>query len=133
MFEDTIAQGKTTPLHLHPEEEEAVYVIEGELLVHVDGKDHQVRAGGLAVVPRGVAHAFLCYLQGRCGSSRSCRRERPSPSTGEQASPATSETDPSGPVDFNRLRQSADLNGGIEILGPPPFDKSQIEALVATG
>lgn len=46
MFEDTMAQGKTTPLHLHPEEEEAIYVLEGELLVHVQGKDHQVRAGG---------------------------------------------------------------------------------------
>ncbi len=59
MFEDTMAQGKTTPLHLHPEEEEAVYVIEGELLVHVDGENHPVRAGGLFVAPRGVPHAFL--------------------------------------------------------------------------
>ena len=132
MFEDTMAQGKTTPLHLHPEEEEAVYVIEGELLVHVDGKDHQVRAGGLVVVPRGVAHAFLV-------TSKVARvLAILSPGKAESfyrgaSEPATSETDPSGPVDFNRLRQSADHNGGIEILGPPPFDKSQIEAFVPTG
>jgi hypothetical protein len=27
----------------------------------------------------------------------------------------------SGPVDFDRVRAAAVHNGGIEILGPPPF------------
>ncbi|MET3176279.1 UNVERIFIED_ORG: hypothetical protein ABIB52_004153 [Arthrobacter sp. UYCu721] len=26
-----------------------------------------------------------------------------------------------GLVDFDRIRESGQLNGGIEILGPPPF------------
>lgn len=132
MFEDTMAQGKTTPLHLHPEEEEAIYVLEGELLVHVQGKDHQVRAGGLVVAPRGVPHAFLVTSQvarvlailapGRAEAFYRGASE-----------PVTSETAPSGPVDFDRLRQSAERNGGLEILGPPPFDRSQIEGLVTAG
>jgi hypothetical protein len=29
----------------------------------------------------------------------------------------------SGPVDFGRIRASGEANGGIEILGPPPFGK----------
>jgi hypothetical protein len=29
--------------------------------------------------------------------------------------------DGSGPVDFDRIYSSAKENGGIEILGPPPF------------
>lgn len=132
MFEDTMAQGKTTPLHLHPEEEEAVFVLEGELLVHVDGKEHQVRAGGLFVAPRGVPHAFLV-------TSKIARvLAILSPGRAEAfyrgaSEPATSDTDASGPVDFDRLRQSAERNGGIEILGPPPFDRSQMGALETTG
>lgn len=132
MFEDTMAEGKTTPLHLHPDEEEALYVIEGELLVHVDGKEHQVRAGGIVVAPRGVPHAFLV-------TSKVARvLAILSPGKAEAfyrgaSEPASSETNPSGPVDFDRLRQSAERNGGLEILGPPPFDQSQIKALETTG
>jgi quercetin dioxygenase-like cupin family protein len=132
MFEDTMAQGKTTPLHLHPEEEEAIYVLEGELLVHVDGTEHEVRAGGLFVAPRGVPHAFLV-------TSKIARvLAILSPGKAEAfyrgaSEPATAETDASGPVDFDRLQQSAERNGGIEILGPPPFDPSRIGSLAATG
>ena len=39
MFEDVMAQGKTTPLHRHPEADETVYVLEGEILVHIDGQE----------------------------------------------------------------------------------------------
>ena len=34
-----MAQGKTTPLHRHPEADETVYVLEGEIVVNVDGKE----------------------------------------------------------------------------------------------
>jgi hypothetical protein len=30
----------------------------------------------------------------------------------------------SGSVDFARVRASAERNGGIEILGPPPFQNT---------
>jgi hypothetical protein len=30
----------------------------------------------------------------------------------------------SGPVDFDRIRDSGLRNGGIEILGPPPFPEA---------
>lgn len=132
VFEDTMAQGKTTPLHLHPESEEAIYVIEGELLAHVEGKDHPVGPGGFAVVPRGVPHALLVTSKiARVlailvpGKAESFYRGA--------SEPASSDTTPSGPVDFDRLQGSAKENGGIEILGPPPFDRSQIEALVTAG
>src|SRR3954468_19562714 len=58
-FEDHLERGKTTPLHLHPDEDEALYVLDGELLVHVEGEEHTVARGGLFVAPRGVAHAFM--------------------------------------------------------------------------
>ena len=50
--------GKSTPLHTHPEDE-AIYVLEGELLVHMDGEEHRVGQGGFFVAPRGVPHAML--------------------------------------------------------------------------
>jgi quercetin dioxygenase-like cupin family protein len=131
MFEDTMAQGKTTPLHLHPEEEEAVYVIEGQLLVHVDGHDVRIGTGGLFVVPRGVPHALL--VTSKVARVLAILAPGKAEAFYRGASePATSDTDPSGPVDFDRLRQSAERNGGIEILGPPPFDRSKIDALVTT-
>src|SRR5919198_5022387 len=40
LFEDHMSQGKTTPLHVHANEDEALYVLEGEILVHVDGENH---------------------------------------------------------------------------------------------
>ena len=132
MFEDTMVRGKTTPLHLHPEEEEAVYVIEGELLVHVDGQEHPVSTGGLFVAPRGVPHAFL--VTSKIARVLAILTPGKAEAFYRGASePATSDTDPSGPVDFDRLRQSAEHNGSIQILGPPPFDRSQIEALVTRG
>ncbi len=55
MFEDSMVQGKVTPLHLHPDEEEAIYVIEGELLVHVDGKNHSLARRPLRGAERSAA------------------------------------------------------------------------------
>ena len=59
LFEDVMAQGKCTPLHRHPEADETVYVLEGEILLNVDGTESRVGAGGLAFTPKGVPHAFI--------------------------------------------------------------------------
>jgi quercetin dioxygenase-like cupin family protein len=131
IFEDTMAQGKVTPLHLHPDEEEVVYVIEGELLLHIDGVEHVVGAGGLCVAPRGVPHAFLVT------SAAARALFVLSPGQAEAfyrgaSEPATEATDPSA-VDFDKLRLSAERNVGIEILGPPPFDMAKAGAAVGSG
>src|SRR5258706_14047436 len=59
LFDDVMTMGKTTPLHSHPEVDETLYVLEGEILVHVDGREHKLDKGGLAMVPRAIPHAFL--------------------------------------------------------------------------
>jgi quercetin dioxygenase-like cupin family protein len=59
LLEDRMVRGKSTPFHLHPNEDEAIYVLEGELLVHIDGEEHRVGPGGLFFAPRGVPHAFM--------------------------------------------------------------------------
>lgn len=59
LFEDQMTQGKTTPLHAHADEDETLYVLDGELLVHIDGNEYPVGPRGVAIAPRGVPHAFL--------------------------------------------------------------------------
>src|SRR4249920_1602088 len=58
LFSDVMDQGKRTPLHTHPSDE-SLYVVDGEILVHLDGQEHRLSSGGLVVAPRAVPHAFL--------------------------------------------------------------------------
>jgi quercetin dioxygenase-like cupin family protein len=122
LFEDVMARGKTTPLHRHPEADEMTYILEGEIIVNVDGKETRVGAGGISFVPKGVPHAFLVVsdsarllsLHSPATSSQAFYRGASEPTTDD-----TSET-----VDMARLQASAKANPrGIEILGPPPFHK----------
>lgn len=120
LFEDHMAKGKTTPLHRHDNEDELLYVLEGELLVHIDGVDHRVGPHGLALARRGVPHAFLVTSPTARiltlltpGSAEAFYRGA--------SEPAGEGDDGSGPVDFDRVRASAESSGGMQLLGPPPF------------
>lgn len=120
LFEDLMSQGKTTPLHVHENEDEALYVLEGEILVHIDGKDYPVGPRGVAIALRGVPHAFLVTSQ----TGRVLTLQTPGsaePFYRGASEPATADSDPSGPVDFARVRESAERSGGMKVLGPPPF------------
>lgn len=46
------------PLHRHGREDEWFYVVEGEFLIEVDGKQAVVGPGGSAFAPRGTVHTF---------------------------------------------------------------------------
>lgn len=123
MLEDVMVRGKTTPLHLHPNEDEAIYVLEGELLVHIEGEEHRVGQGGLFVAPRGVPHAMMVV------SETAHILALQTPGTGEAfyrdaGEPARSEEDASR-YDWARLREVAERSESIELLGPPPFAQQQ--------
>src|SRR5260370_4066113 len=122
LFDDIMTRGKTTPLHTHPEVDETLYVLGGEILVHIDGREQTLGSGGVALVPRGVAHAFLVT------SERARILFLETPGTSEAfyrgaSEPLTPALEASAPVDFDRVRASAARNGGIQILGPPPFGR----------
>src|SRR6266566_5613457 len=122
LFEDVMSRGKTTPLHTHPEVDETLYVLEGEVLVHLDGREYNVGRHGVAVFPRGVPHAFMVTSE----SARLLALETPGSSEAfyrGASEPLTPALEMSAPVDFDRVRASAARNGGIEILGPPPFSR----------
>lgn len=125
LLEDYMPRGKSTPLHLHKDEDETLYVLEGELLVQIDGKDHSVGPRGIAVAPRGVPHAFLVTSE----TARVLCLQ--TPGSAEQfyrgaSEPAATDAGPAGPVDFDRVRESAQRTGGMELLGPPPFQASGV-------
>ena len=45
-------------MHVQTDEEEAFYVIDGEIEFEVEGQVVLARAGTFALVPRGAAHTF---------------------------------------------------------------------------
>lgn len=120
LIDDRMQRGKVTPLHAHPQMDETLYVLEGELLVHSDGEEHRVGAGGLYFAPRGLPHAFMV-------TSETARiLALMTPGSGEDfyraaGEPATSPEDASRPPDWARLRRAAEGSASIELLGPPPF------------
>ena len=125
LFEDLMTKGKTTPLHTHPHEDETFIVLEGEIVVHVEGAEHRVGSGGVAVVPRGTRHAFLVTSE----TARVLALQ--TPGSGEAfykdaSEPSTDEADAQRPPDLDRLRAAAERNPEcIEILGPPPFEAAR--------
>lgn len=118
LMEDVMAKGKTTPLHKHPEADELTYVLEGEIIVNVDGVETHVAAGGVSYVPKGVPHAFLVVSDGARLLSLQ------TPGTGQAfyrgASEPAADHAPDI-VDIARVMASAQENVGVEMLGPPPF------------
>jgi Uncharacterized conserved protein, contains double-stranded beta-helix domain len=122
LFDDVMTRGKTTPLHSHPEVDETLYMLEGEILVHIDGREQRLGPSGVVVFPRGVPHAFLVTSE----TARMLCLETPGTSEAfyrGASEPLTRSLKDRAPVDFDRVRASAARNGGIEILGPPPFAK----------
>lgn len=50
-------QGDAFPVHCHAAEDEAIYLLEGELLIYAGGEDLTVRPGELVTIPRGLEHS----------------------------------------------------------------------------
>jgi quercetin dioxygenase-like cupin family protein len=121
LFEDALDAGKVTPLHQHPEADETFYMLEGEVRLHIAGEEQTLGEGGIAIIPRGVPHAFMVTTP---TARMLCLQ---TPGGGEafyrHASEPAGPTEPPMP-DFGRVRAAAAATGAIEILGPPPFRSS---------
>ncbi len=50
--------GEMPPLHLHHNEDEGFYVLDGELTLFLPGESVTLRAGEFFLAPRGVPHAY---------------------------------------------------------------------------
>lgn len=121
IYSDTLERGKLTPMHIHPDTDEALYILSGEILMNLDGAEQRVGAGGLAMALRGQPHAFKVTAE---NTSLLCFQ---TPGNAQAfylggSEPLAPDAAGTGPVDFERIAESGRLNGGIVIVGPPPFD-----------
>ncbi len=124
LTEVTMSRGKTTPLHVHPGHDETTYLIDGEMLFHVDGEERTARSGSVASVPRGTPHALLVTSE----SARLITFVTPGDAEAfyrEAGEPAPSRTAPpeGTPLDMPRIREAGKRTGFMDVLGPPPFKR----------
>ena len=113
-------RGGGTPLHVHHDEDETFYILEGELTFLVGDKRIDVAAGDFLFAPRDIPHAYVVR------SERSRLLSTISPAGIEQlfvslGVPVTSAEPPTDTV-MPPMPEMARLFAahGAEILGPPP-------------
>jgi quercetin dioxygenase-like cupin family protein len=119
LVESELPAGSATPFHRHDAEDEAFYVLEGELTVFLEGGRVVRGAPGCYVhIPRGVAHGFrtetrlrMLVFSDPVGFVEFAREY------GTQAPEA--ELPPAAPPDLPRLEAIANKHH-IELLGPLP-------------
>lgn len=58
VVEGVVPPGGGPPLHVQTREEEAFYILEGEVTFYADGERIVGRTGSFVHIPRGVAHRF---------------------------------------------------------------------------
>ena len=120
MAEIVVPEGIGSPWHVHPEEDEWFYLLEGELTFWVADTKLSLKAGSFAFGPKGVPHTF--YVES--GEATALVGFQPMQFEGflrEVGEPAPERVLPpplEGPPDMERLAAIAERNG-FEILGPP--------------
>jgi quercetin dioxygenase-like cupin family protein len=114
-------RGTATPLHVHHNEEEAFYVLDGEVTLVADGDRIELARGDFALVPRGVPHAYLV----RSEQARMLVTFSPAGFEEVFADVGVAvSTHPAPPADsvFPPVEEiaAAFASYGCEIVGPPP-------------
>ena len=60
MVHNTAPPGHATPYHLHHNEDEAFYVLDGEFTFICDGRKTVLGPGGYIFLPRNIPHGIRC-------------------------------------------------------------------------
>ncbi|HTU30534.1 MAG TPA: cupin domain-containing protein [Solirubrobacteraceae bacterium] len=119
LIEALAPAGSGPPLHVHQREDEAFWILEGQLTVRRGERLFSAEAGSYTFLPRGLPHTFVVE-----GNSPARILSICSPGGLEQyfvAAGRPAETDglpPAGPVDVALLARVGQ-QFGVEILGPP--------------
>jgi quercetin dioxygenase-like cupin family protein len=118
--EQTAPRGSGSPLHVHHNEHEWFYVLEGELTIWVDGTTVVAGAGSFVFGPRDVPHTFIVsseqarfLLVTEPGGFDGFVRALGEPAPGHELPPG-----PGDPPDMELVMRAA-AEHGLEILGPP--------------
>ena len=124
LIEELAPGGAATPLHVHREDDETFYVLEGELTFYLDeGQPLAAPAGSFVHIPGGVVHAFQVDSE----TARYLIITTPQHESFYRAAfgdPARSRTlPPEGPLDMERIEAAAQ-EYKVEMVGPPPGDQT---------
>jgi mannose-6-phosphate isomerase-like protein (cupin superfamily) len=119
LAEITAPRGRATGLHTDPSDE-TFYVLEGEILFHLDGEEHRAGTGETVQIRRGVPHAFTAvtetarflYVNVPATHDRLFR---------EGGSPASDRDFATAPPPDHERTMAAAMAIGVEFIGPPPF------------
>lgn len=115
-------QGFGPPLHVHQDDDEIIVLIDGRMRVCVDGLDEIAEAGAVAVLPRGIPHAFQVLSDSARFLSISANPAGPSrfdDFVGELGTPIPGrDLPPAEGIDPGRVAMVGGHHG-IEVLGPP--------------
>ena len=120
LLEVTVRAGEGSPWHVHPDEDEWFYVLEGAITFWVGDTRLSLKAGSFAFGPKGVPHTFYAGT----GGARALVGFAPMQFEGfqrEVGEPAIERVllpPAEGHPDMARLALIAKRNG-FEILGPP--------------
>jgi quercetin dioxygenase-like cupin family protein len=119
IVEITGAPGDAPPLHVHANDDEGFYVLEGTIRVHVGDRTVVLGPGDAAVAPRGVPHVYVVEgdTPARWLATSSDGFDRFVREVGAPAAAATLPVDPELPPVEKLVATAA--RHGIEILGPP--------------
>jgi len=58
VFEDDVHPGKGPARHIHRDQDETFFFLDGEFDVEIAGERHHMKPGDIGFVPRGTVHAF---------------------------------------------------------------------------
>lgn len=121
LVQNTAPPGHATPYHLHHDEDEAFYVLDGEFTFIADGKKTVLGPGGYIFLPRGIPLGIRCS-----GSAPSTKLILAMPGTGfvgmmtEMAEPAKECVLPApSQPDVEKLTRLC-AKYRIDVLGPLP-------------
>lgn len=121
--EFTAPRGFGPPLHLHHEEDEIMYVVDGEIRIDIDGVERTATTGAVFTLPARVPHTFqvtsgwATFLTVAGGRRNEAAFDSFVAALGTPVESPT-QPEPIG-VDPGHVATVAAANG-IEILGPPP-------------
>jgi mannose-6-phosphate isomerase-like protein (cupin superfamily) len=119
LLESLIVPGFSPPLHVHHREDEAFYVLEGELTMRCGDRTFRASAGAFVFLPRGVPHTFVVE-----GNEPARMLTLLTPGGGEKLfvdggrPPEHDGLPPATPPDIAALKRVTEQYGG-EIVGPP--------------
>jgi quercetin dioxygenase-like cupin family protein len=126
LVEVAVPRGRATPLHTDPSVE-TFYILEGEVLFHVDGEECETGVGDTVSVPLGTPHAFVVTSEmarflvlNTPGTHDAYFRDGGEPATHSDFASAP-------PPDYDRM-EASNRKHGIQMLGPPPFSVAQTAA-----